>query len=282
MQFGLVELRTEEMAMISEPAKPLIDEPVESIEVHGRSGRVVNMSEGVREPHLQYQPDSTELAAYRPLYTRLAGLVDRAAQSDGKKPNDFRVLELGPGRGEMMRLLSERGYHVTGLDIDPECVRMSERFGRCELGGGDSIGDIFDEGEFDLVMASHVIEHLERPLDVVREMKSVSSKRVLLAVPNPVRPMVIFKSLIRRDWSNRTHVSVWDHSHFHVFLSEHAGLEIVAEEYDRVGVVWGSTRRFIHRVGLQRPLDLLEAGLMVRVAPRFSLSIIDLARINSD
>jgi hypothetical protein len=227
-----------------------------------------------------YHPDPAELVAFENLYGTLARLVDQAARSEGKAPSEFSILELGPGRGEMMRILGERGYQVTGLDIDPECVKLSSRYGKCELGLAEDIPRMFRDGQFDLVIASHVIEHLERPLDVVRGLSQVSGRWVLLAVPNPMRPMVVFKSLLRRDWSNSTHVVTWDHSHFRVFLRDHAGLEIVDEGYDLVGLAWGFPRRLLQRAGLLRPLNWLESKVMTRLIPRFSMSVIELAQVS--
>lgn len=41
----------------------------------------------------------------------------------------------------------------------------------------------FRDGSFGSVISSHCLEHLDRPLDVLREWARVSSKRVIVAVP---------------------------------------------------------------------------------------------------
>ena len=83
-----------------------------------------------------------------------------------------RILDCGCGAGDNARLLSSRGWRVTGVTIDPREQKAARQF--CEAiyladlenGVPASVGDAFDA-----VLASHVLEHLARPerfLDEVR------------------------------------------------------------------------------------------------------------------
>jgi Methyltransferase domain len=65
------------------------------------------------------------------------------------------VLLVGPGAGLETQVLRWRGYRLTTLDIDP-------------VFGPDIIGSVhemsmFADGQFDVVIASHVLEHLAAP-----------------------------------------------------------------------------------------------------------------------
>ncbi len=66
-----------------------------------------------------------------------------------------RVLVVGPGQGLVPALLRWRGYAVTTLDIDPVL-------------DPDQVGSVhnmamFADGQFDVVIASHVLEHFAVP-----------------------------------------------------------------------------------------------------------------------
>ncbi|EIV92530.1 bifunctional 2-polyprenyl-6-hydroxyphenol methylase/3-demethylubiquinol 3-O-methyltransferase UbiG [Frankia sp. QA3] len=71
------------------------------------------------------------------------------------------VLDLGPGRGEWLRMLAARGVDAVGVDADPTFVAAARVRGLCVV-----VGDVLDhlrtvgDGTLDLVTAFHVVEHL--------------------------------------------------------------------------------------------------------------------------
>lgn len=78
-----------------------------------------------------------------------------------------RVLIVGPGQGFSTQVLCWRGYHVTTFDID-------ETFHPDVIGSVHNMSG-FKDKEFDVVIASHVLEHLPEPyLDsALREISRV-------------------------------------------------------------------------------------------------------------
>lgn len=201
-------------------------------------------------------------------------LVDFALASCGKMPAEFRVLDVGSGRGELLWALGQKGYDSYGIDLDPECVALSNRYGRCRLGRAEDIPDLFAENQFDLVIASHLLEHCENPKEVVRKMKHVTNRWMIFAVPNPLRPMVIQMMIRRILYSNPAHLQAWDASHFHYFLTVHCDVKIVRWEPDYVAVV---PTLFLRRLlRLVRVLDFIEVGLLPPLFPYFSASLITL------
>jgi acetyltransferase-like isoleucine patch superfamily enzyme/SAM-dependent methyltransferase len=83
-------------------------------------------------------------------------LSDAEAAQTGRK-----VLDIGPGRGEWLALLSERGIDAYGIDLDATMVELVQQRGLNAV-HGDAIRHLLrlDEGSLDMVTAFHVIEHL--------------------------------------------------------------------------------------------------------------------------
>ncbi len=66
-----------------------------------------------------------------------------------------KILIIGPGQGLDANILKWRGYEVTTLDID-------ETFKPDVIGSAHNLS-MFEDGSFDVVIASHVLEHLPVP-----------------------------------------------------------------------------------------------------------------------
>ena len=107
-----------------------------------------------------------------------------------------RVLIIGPGQGLDTHIFKWRGYEVTTLDID-------DTFTPDVLGSVHDM-QMFSAGQFDVVIASHVLEHLaEAYLDRALQEIARVGRFALIYLPvagrhAQLRIMPGFKSL---DWS---------------------------------------------------------------------------------
>lgn len=79
-----------------------------------------------------------------------------------------RLLDVGCGGGSFLLLSQQAGWQATGVDVDPHSVAIARKQGLdARLGGIDSL-DRSEQGTFDLVTLSHVVEHVTDPLDLLR------------------------------------------------------------------------------------------------------------------
>jgi len=91
-----------------------------------------------------------------------------------------RVLEVGVGNGFVSRHLREWGVNLTVVDYDASLKP-------------DVVADVtklpFSSGEFDVVAAYEILEHLpyEKSLQGLEELKRVSSKYIIVSVPDATR-----------------------------------------------------------------------------------------------
>lgn len=99
-------------------------------------------------------------------------------------PQGSSVLDLGAGAGAFSMRLVDNGYHVTALDIDPEkWVPKDIEFVKLniDLGVSGSIDKVFDA-----VCCLEVIEHVENPWNLLREVYAVLKPGgyLILSTPN--------------------------------------------------------------------------------------------------
>jgi len=98
-----------------------------------------------------------------------------------------RVLDLGCGRGTFLELLSGSGKEAYGIDSDPEKIqRCLEKGLKAECRG---IFEFFEEndGQFDGIFASHLLEHLlpQQTTELIRRCHDALTERGLLVVITP-------------------------------------------------------------------------------------------------
>lgn len=96
-----------------------------------------------------------------------------------------RILEVGSGDGAILKELIRQGFGQEwhGLEVSPTALSyMKDRVPEAQGSLYDGIHAPFSDSSFDLVILSHVLEHLEHPRLVLREMARVG-KCIFIEVP---------------------------------------------------------------------------------------------------
>lgn len=195
----------------------------------------------------------------------------------GKAPK--RILDVGCAQGTLALKLAELGHHVTAVDIRPQFLE----YARSRHSHGDVhflVANVLEDelpGDFDLVFANQIIEHLVYPEQLLDRLKRSLSPggRLVVATPNGA----YFKSQLPsfrelgdpRKWEHMQFSADGD-GHFFAYLSDElqavfrsTGFEQVDSAFFETPFVSGHMKvRHVHGVA---PLRVLRAAdqLLLRV-----------------
>lgn len=139
-----------------------------------------------RQLHTEAAPTARQLQKIKRRWERQWPLIQPVFQ-----PQD-RVLEIGCGLGQAGGSLKALGARVLGVEPDAEQAAYARsRWGLEVVQGRFEEVDLTGE-KFDLILASHVIEHFPEPLAFLAKLRGLSlpHTRLFLETPNILAPKV--------------------------------------------------------------------------------------------
>ena len=78
-----------------------------------------------------------------------------------------KILDVGCGIGTIAKLLKDDGHDVTGIDFSSVAVNKAKQLGiHADVVDVDKEGLPFEDGEFDIVYAGDIVEHVFDPIDL--------------------------------------------------------------------------------------------------------------------
>jgi ArsR family transcriptional regulator len=89
------------------------------------------------------------------------------------------LIDIGSGRGRILKLLGSRAKRAVGVDIDADARQLARAelllagIENCSLRNGDMYELAFADGEFDTVILDDVLEESERPMVAIAEARRI-------------------------------------------------------------------------------------------------------------
>jgi len=122
-----------------------------------------------------------------------------------------RVLDVGPGDGKYLEFFNNFNNESVGVDVSiPNIMHMKER-GLNVVSADLNEKLPFNDETFDVVFMSHVLEHLDSPINSLRDTYRILKEGGILVICLPVYKSLI--SLLRSDHyfkKHSTHLYVLD------------------------------------------------------------------------
>ena len=120
------------------------------------------------------------------------------------------VLDVGCGAGAYGPALIAAGHQRTGVEVNPDCLRLLEQRGLPfrRTAPGTERFPCADE-EFDEAICIEVLEHIEHPGPFLEEISRIVRQRALFSVPN-IEVIPYFKDWETVPW----HMLEGDHKNF--------------------------------------------------------------------
>jgi 2-polyprenyl-3-methyl-5-hydroxy-6-metoxy-1,4-benzoquinol methylase len=163
-----------------------------------------------------------------------------------------RLLDVGCGHGFLLADAAARGAKVFGVEPDESSSSALRGSGVSVFAGSLDYFVAANLEIFDVITLAHVLEHVSRPVAVLRSLRDLLQRQGLLCVevPNARRP------------ARRKRPALVPHAaHLYYFSEtalraafEHAGFEVLAASYGRAG----RDVRLLGRPGPLRSLEELE------------------------
>lgn len=115
-----------------------------------------------------------------------------------KKVIGGRLLDIGCGSGDLVRSMSQWGWEAEGIDIDDRAIEIAKSRGLSVV-VGDFIKADYPDNHFDVIISSHVFEHVYEPVEFLKKCWRLLKPKgqLLIATPNAFSMQ---RGLFGKDW----------------------------------------------------------------------------------
>lgn len=110
-----------------------------------------------------------------PYYYHMKDLLERITDF---VPPQSKILDVGAGEGLLTKLLSDRAYDATGIDIDPIAVHLAEQLGvNVEMKRLESLFE--NDYRYEAILFCDVLEHCEYPMEMLDQASRMTDRLVI-------------------------------------------------------------------------------------------------------
>src|SRR3989344_2818645 len=144
-----------------------------------------------------------------------------------------KVLDIGAGPGDFMKLIQRSGWDVYGTEVSQKLVKnLGDYFGEAKIFKGEVFNIKFEGKKFDLVTMWHVFEHVPNYLRVASYFGKITNKNANIIIEVPHANSLNFK-IFKENWVLLLipqHLHFWSRQTFQDILNKN-GFYIKKVEY---------------------------------------------------
>jgi len=160
------------------------------------------------------------------------------------------IIDIGCATGALINHLKDNKWQVTGVEISP-CAEYARKERGLDVRSVPLEENNFPEGSFDVLLASHLIEHLNDPMSFLKEVYRVlkPSGRAFITTPN----INGFQArLFKENWRS----AIFDHLYLFSDRTLVKMLKISGFKINRIRT-WGGLAAGAAPLWLKKPADFL-------------------------
>jgi 2-polyprenyl-3-methyl-5-hydroxy-6-metoxy-1,4-benzoquinol methylase len=174
-----------------------------------------------------------------PVVRRLMAGFHRSLEELLDRAEPASLLDVGCGEGVLVQRLAERmgSRRVVGVDLEEDSIQAGwsqHRAANLEYRALDGVELPFADGEFDLVSAIEVLEHVPDPLRSLAEMSRCAERHLLVSVPRePLwRALNMARGAYWAELGNTPgHLNHWSRRSFIELLRDHGEIAEVRSPF---------------------------------------------------
>lgn len=116
----------------------------------------------------------------------VSSLMEKILKQVFKFKKRGKLLEIGCSVGYLLRLAKNKGFEIQGIELDVKAMEYANKL----LGKGTVINTTLQEAKFpdkhfDVVVMSHVLEHISNPGNLLREIKRILKNNGIMVISAP-------------------------------------------------------------------------------------------------
>jgi len=189
-------------------------------------------------------------------FLKLQQLALRDAKFDEVEKTLFRageppsVIDIGCATGALLAYLRDRNWRVTGVEISP-CAEYAKKERQLDVRNIPLEDVKFPQGSFDVVLASHLIEHLNNPASFLAEVNRVLKAGGLAFITTPN-----ISGFQARLYGGRWRSAIFDHLYLFSTRTLSRMLKKAGFKIEKIST-WGGLAAGLAPPWLKKPADYL-------------------------
>lgn len=173
--------------------------------------------------------------------------LEKTLISAAEKPS---VLDVGCATGTLLAYLRDRQWHVTGVEISP-ASEYAQKKRNLDVRNLPLEENNFPDKTFDVILASHLIEHLNNPFSFLSEAHRILKDNgyIFITTPN-------ISGLQARLYGDRWRSAIFDHLYLFSVRTLTAMLKKTGFKVEKVST-WGGIAAGLAPKQIKKPIDIL-------------------------
>ena len=138
-----------------------------------------------------------------------------------------RVLDIGCGTGNYLRILRNLGWEVYGVEPSEKAVNAGRKEYGLDIRAGTLLDHRFPDNYFNFISMNHVLEHLPNPIETFAELKRIVHPDGMIVIRMPNIDSYVYRRFVKNSYHIDTprHLILYSKTSFS-YLCHITGLQI--------------------------------------------------------